>query len=58
MKFYLMGNGRLIAEAGRGTTRKAILELQEKKWVKQQGGICKILEYTEDRAIFSALNSK
>ena len=54
MYFYEMGTGRLIAEAGRGITNKAIRKLQETDWAKKQGGICRILEYTEPRAIFFA----
>lgn len=54
MKFYLMGNGNLIAEANRGTTKKAILKLQEAEWARKQGGICQIVEYTEPRAIYFA----
>lgn len=55
MKFYLMGNGRLIAEANRGTIKSAILRLQEEDWVKKQGGICQIVEYAEPHAIYFAL---
>ena len=58
MKFYLMGNGNLIAEANRGVTRKAITKLQEQDWVKKQGGICNIIDYTEPRAIFFAMSRR
>lgn len=36
MYFYEMGIGRLIAEAGRGITKKAIRKLQETEWAKKQ----------------------
>ena len=55
MKFYLMGTGRYIAEAGRGTTKKAIIALQELSWAKKQGGICEVVKLTEPRAIFFAV---
>jgi hypothetical protein len=54
MKFYEMGNGNFIAEAGRGTTSKKIRELQNEEWARKQGGICRITEYTEPHAIFFA----
>jgi len=54
MKFYLMGNGNYIAEAGRGTTPKFIRELQQQEWARKQGGICRIVELTEPRAIYFA----
>ena len=54
MTFYLMGNGKLIPEAGRGTIKKAIKALQQQAWVIKQGGICQIVEYTEERAIYFA----
>jgi hypothetical protein len=53
-KFYLMDNGNLIEEAGRGITKKAINALQQTEWAKKQGGICNIVEYTEPRAIHFA----
>lgn len=55
MKFYLMGNGRYIVEANRGTNKKAIVELQKQEWTRRQGGICKIVELTDDRAIYFAI---
>ena len=60
MKFYEMGNGNLIAEANRGTTKKAIIKLQKTEWAKKQGGICGIREITEPRAIYftKSLNEK
>lgn len=58
MKFYLMGNGRHIAEAGRGTSKKAILALQKKEWARRQGGICRIVELIEERAIYFALKGE
>ena len=54
VKFYAMGNGNMIAEAGRGITRRKIEELQKTEWARKQGGICNIVEYTEPRAIFFA----
>ncbi len=54
IKFYQMGTGRLIAEAGRGMTKKAIKALQEKEWARHQGGICNIIEYSSEHAIFFA----
>ena len=53
-KFYTMGNGRYIAEAGRGTCKTAILKLQKEEWARKQGGICNVVELTEPRAIFFA----
>ena len=50
-----MGNGNIIAEAGRGIKKKDILKLQENEWARKQGGICNILEYTEEHAVFFAL---
>ena len=47
-----MGNGNLIAEAGRGITKKAIIKLQKTEWARKQGGICAIRELTDPRAIF------
>lgn len=55
VKFYRMGNGGLIAEAGRGTTRNAIRGLQEREWAREQGNICEVVDYTENRAVFFAL---
>ena len=55
MKFYLMGNGKYIAEAGRGTNKKAIRKLQEQEWARKQGGICKIVDLTDARAIYFAM---
>ncbi len=57
VKFYEMGNGRFIAEAGRGTKRKDIIKLQEEEWARKQGGICRIVDYTEPHAIYFALNN-
>jgi len=54
MKFYEMGNGNLIAEANRGTTKKKIIALQETDWARRQGGICGIRDITEPRAIYFA----
>ena len=54
MKFYEMGNGILIAEAGRGVTPTAIINLQKNEWARKQGGICAIREITEPRAIYFA----
>jgi len=53
-KFYEMGNGNLVAEAGRGVTVKRIKKLQKTEWAKRQGGICAIRIFTEPRAIFFA----
>ena len=47
-----MGNGNLIAEADRGITKKAIIELKKKDWARKQGGICRIINYAESRAVF------
>jgi len=57
MKFYQMGNGNLIPVANRGTDKKDIVKLQEYEWARKQGGICGIIEYSEPRAIYFALNS-
>jgi hypothetical protein len=54
MKFYEMGNGNLIAEAGRGLTVKKIKELQKTEWARKQGGICNIRELNDPRAIYFA----
>ena len=51
-KFYEMGNGNMLAEVGRGITKKAIIKLQKNEWARKQGGICAIRELTEPRAIF------
>ena len=53
-QYYEMGDGRKIAVAGRGTTRKAIRQLQETSWAKKHGGICGIVEITEEHAIWFA----
>jgi len=53
--FYEMGNGNLIAEAGRGTKKKDIIKLQQKQWAMKQGGICGIRQLTEPRAIYFAM---
>lgn len=53
-EFYEMGNGNLIAVAGRGTKKKHIIKLQQKQWVMKQGGICGIRQLTEPRAIYFA----
>ena len=55
MKFYFMGNGRYIAAAGRGTSKKVILALQTQEWARRQGGISSIVELTEEHAIYYAL---
>ncbi len=55
MLFYEMGNGNLIAEAGRGTTKAAIIKLQKNEWARKQGGICGIRTITEYRAIYFAM---
>ena len=52
MKFYLMGNGKLIAEANRGISKKQVAGLQRQPWAISQGGICQIVEYNEERAIY------
>ena len=49
-----MGNGNYIAEAHRGITPKAIERLQQQEWARKQGGICRIIELTEPRAIYFA----
>ncbi|GAH72614.1 unnamed protein product [marine sediment metagenome] len=54
MLFYKMGNGRLIAVANRGTSRKKIKKLQKEKWARNQGGICAVISYTEPHAIYFA----
>ena len=55
MKFYEMGNGNFIAEAHRGTSVKVIKELQKQEWARKQGGICRIRNLTEERAIYFAM---
>lgn len=55
VKFYEMGNGKFIAEAGRGTTPKKIRELQKEEWTRKNGGICRIVDYTEPHALFLAM---
>ena len=55
MKFYLMGNGRYISEANRGTSMKKIKQLQKQEWASKQGGICGVVELTSNRAIYFAL---
>ena len=57
MIFYRMATGKLIAEANRGTTKKAIKKLQDEEWAKKQGGICEIAEYTEPHAIYFAMHN-
>ena len=57
-KFYEMGNGNMIAEAGRGTNKKAIIKLQKNEWARKQGGICAIIEITEPRAIYFVNKNK
>jgi len=57
VKFYEMGDGGYIAVAGRGTTKKTILKLQEQEWARKRGGICRIVEYTEPHAIWFAERS-
>ena len=49
-----MGNGNLIAEANRGTSKQALIKLQENEWARKQGGICAIREISEPRAIYFA----
>jgi len=58
MLFYKMGNGRLIAIANRGTSRKEIKALQNEEWAKRQGGICAVISYTEPRAIYFATKER
>jgi len=55
MLFYKMGNGRLIAVANRGTSRKEIKKLQKEEWARSQGGICAVISYTEPHAIYFAM---
>ncbi len=54
MLFYKMGNGNLIPVANRGTSRKQILKLQQEEWARRQGGICTVISYTEQHAIYFA----
>jgi len=54
MLFYKMGNGKLIAVAHRGTSRKQIKKLQDEEWARHQGGICAVISYTEPHAIYFA----
>ena len=54
--FYEMADGCLIAEAGAGKSPRTIQRLQETDWARKHGGICNILEYTEEHAVFFALH--
>ncbi len=54
MLFYKMGNGKLLAVANRGTSRKQIKALQKHEWARSQGGICSFIIYTEPHAIYFA----
>ena len=54
--FYEMANGTFIVEAGRGITKQAIKKFQKEEWARKRGGICRIVEFTEPRAIFFAEN--
>ena len=56
-KFYVMGTGKLIAEAGRGTTIKAIKKLQKREWAQKQGGITEIRTLTSPHAIYFAMKN-
>lgn len=58
MDFYELGNGNLIAVAGRGTSKKAIIKLQEDERIRRQGGICGIRVLTEERAIYFATRNQ
>jgi len=58
MLFYLMGNGRLIPTAHRGTSRREIVQLQKQEWARTQGGICLVISYTEPHATYFALKEK
>jgi len=53
-KFYALADDTLIEVAGRGTSKKAIIELQKQQWVRKHGGIVKVVEYTEPHAVFFA----
>jgi hypothetical protein len=57
MKFYQMGNGKLIDAAGRPTdlnSRAFKKMIDEQEWTQRNGGICGIVEYTEPHAIYFA----
>ncbi len=58
MLFYKMGNGNLIPVANRGTSRRKIMSLQNEEWVRSQGGICTVINYTEPRAIYFATKER
>ena len=58
VKFYEMGDGTKIAEAGRGTTKKRIVKLQTETWAQKHDGICGIVTLTEPRAIYFAFAEK
>lgn len=53
-KFYVFADGTLIDVADRGTSKKAIIELQKQEWVRKHGGIVGVREYTEPHAVFFA----
>ena len=58
MLFYKMGNGKLIPVAHRGTSRKEIKALQKEEWARSQGGICAVISYTEQHAIYFATKER
>lgn len=53
-KFYEMGDGTKIAEAGRGARKKEIIRLQGQFWAKKHGGICGVVDLAESHAIYYA----
>ena len=53
-RMFEMADGCKIMCAGRGKTKKEIIELQKEEWTQKHGGICGIVELTEPRAIFFA----
>lgn len=55
MLFFKMGNGKLIAAAHRGVSRKEIKALQKEEWARSQGGICGVINYTKPYAIYFAM---
>ena len=57
-KFYEMGDGTKIAEAGRGARKKDIKRLQETFWAKKHGGICGLTNLTSPHAIYYAFLEK
>ena len=59
--FYEMANGNLVEVGDRCTNlrnKQVIKKLQSELWARRQGGICGIVEYTEEHAIWYARQKK